>query len=260
MRVILLISSSLAFALQFIPGCDCASSLPKRGHHQHQSQINLHHTIHQEHQKSHIPFHFPRAVVENRKTPPRNLGKGQQWSEERTRKFGLDYLMDRLGLTESEIEVTNQYMDTTNLYHIYAMHLVNGIPVKNHQAAVHIKDGQVISFSTSFNTDTHLAKRSDTTIEAPNSVISTSEAAKIASDAYMTPVRDDVPILSEYIQVASGAIAFAHVVQLATDTRSRWYRVDVSATTGKLSELERIYLIVLRPSDCYIGKQGILFK
>ncbi|KAH6599340.1 hypothetical protein BASA61_002596 [Batrachochytrium salamandrivorans] len=165
-----------------------------------------------------LPFYFPESVYESIPTvvlPP------SPSSEEDDAKTATDFISKKLNLGENDFKVVNSYTDSFGISHVYGTHMVNGASVSNHQAAAHVKNGEVTFFSTSFGTEQHLAKR-DLAISAPEATLSFEEVSDFSNKAsyqvIALPRRDPTD-------------GFSGLARRSTEkpTRRRW-------TDGKVTE------------------------
>jgi extracellular elastinolytic metalloproteinase len=144
--------------------------------------------------------------------------------------YGVKYTLGQLNLEASELNTTWSYTDTANVTHIYFKHLVNGIEVSNHHAAVHIKKNHVIAFSSSFNHDkSKLYKRNQEGFK-----ISKKAAISIAVKEFKVNLRPHKPVELKYIELPNGVLSQAYVIQLK-DSRN-WLEVFVDASHGNQDE------------------------
>ncbi|KAH9275970.1 hypothetical protein BASA83_001777 [Batrachochytrium salamandrivorans] len=89
------------------------------------------------------------------------------------------------------------------------------------------------SFSSSFNTAQHLAKR-DITVSAPNATLSFAEVSSTASAHCEIPVYSEFAHVLEYVAQSDGKIVYAYKFQLRDDPLTRWIEVWCDATTGRV--------------------------
>ncbi|KAH9262777.1 hypothetical protein BASA83_013748 [Batrachochytrium salamandrivorans] len=122
-------------------------------------------------------------------------------------KTATDFISNRLSLGENDFKVVNSYTDPFGITHVYGTHMLNDVSISNHQAAAHVKNGQVTSFSTSFGTDQHLAKR-DLAVSEPKATLS--------------------------FEQSDGKIVYAYKFQLRDNPVTRWIEVWCDATTGEV--------------------------
>ncbi|KAJ3271318.1 hypothetical protein HDV01_006914, partial [Terramyces sp. JEL0728] len=143
-----------------------------------------------------------------------------------------------LGLTKDDLEIQQSYRDDAGVDHLYAVRKINGVKVDNHNANVHVKNGQVLAFSASFSgKNQSLTARS---VAATQPKVSLEDAVKVASKQLGAP-RDDFPASQVYVQVPSGKLVFAHQFQLRDDAKNKWYQVSVDAQTGQIVQTVDYY-------------------
>lgn len=65
-------------------------------------------------------------------------------------EIGKEFLLRKLGLDASSLEISHSFQDHRGIVHVYASRLIDGIPVSNHRAQVHLKNGKITSYSASF--------------------------------------------------------------------------------------------------------------
>ncbi|KAK6098027.1 hypothetical protein MT418_002097 [Batrachochytrium dendrobatidis] len=148
-------------------------------------------------------------------------------------KTGVAYLCDKLNLTPNEFKVYNNFTDSAGVTHVYGAHLVNDARVSNHQAAIHIQDGQIISYSTSFGTESHFAK-SELSVAEPKAKLTFEQVADTVSKAKGLPVYSEFKHELEYVQQADGTLVYAYKFQLRDKNVISWIQVWADADTGKL--------------------------
>ncbi|KAJ8328567.1 hypothetical protein QVD99_002957 [Batrachochytrium dendrobatidis] len=178
-----------------------------------------------------LPFHFPKSIYHN--IPYEHSSSLMASSNTDPVKTGVAYLCDKLNLSPNEFKVYNNFTDGAGVTHVYGAHLVNGVSVSNHQAAVHIQDGQIISYSASFGTKSHLAKR-ELSIAEPKAKLTFEQVADIVSKAKGLPVYSDFEHELEYVQQADGTLVYAYKFQLRDKNVISWIQVWADANTGKL--------------------------
>jgi extracellular elastinolytic metalloproteinase len=170
-----------------------------------------------------VPFWYPTPKVKTYTISP----SFAEQAPEEALTFGRQELLKELGLSESELEIQQSYRDDSGTTHIYAIRKINGIKVDNHNAAIHVKDGQVLAFSSSFAVVNNFV---DFAIDATPAV-SLDEAVTVASQQLGAP-KDSFPASMVYVQLPSGEIVLAHQFQLRDDIQSKWYQVSVDANSN----------------------------
>ncbi|KAH9269455.1 hypothetical protein BASA83_008538 [Batrachochytrium salamandrivorans] len=205
-----------------------------------------------------FPFYFPESVYES---IPHSGAPPSPSSKEDGIKTATDYISTRLNLGENDFKVVNSYTDSFGIGHVYGTHIVNGASVSNHQAAAHVKNGEVAFFSSSFGTEQHLAKR-DLAVSAPNATLSFEQASDIASTQLGIPVYSEVEPTLEYVAQSDGKVVYTYKFQLRDDPLTRWVQVWCDTTTGKAIQVsdfsnkasyEVIGLPHRDPTDGFVG-------
>ncbi|KAJ1330202.1 hypothetical protein BSLG_010800 [Batrachochytrium salamandrivorans] len=157
-----------------------------------------------------LPFHFPESVYEN---IPHSGAASSSFS-------GKD-------------DVFDSYTDAVGVTHVYGAHILNGARIANHQAAAHVKNGEVTSFSSSFGTAQHLAKR-DLAVSEPKATLDFAKASATASAQLGIPVYSESEHALEYVEQPDGKIVYAYKLQLRNNPVTKWVEVWCDATTGKV--------------------------
>ncbi|XJO71288.1 hypothetical protein BDV3_000828 [Batrachochytrium dendrobatidis] len=119
--------------------------------------------------------------------------------------FAIEFLSKLLNLDKSEFKIYNEYTDSSGTTHIYGAQITaEGARIANHQWSVNIQNNVVISYSASFGTENHIAKR-DLKVAPAESYITVEEA--IANAVKQTGVQyyADVAPTNEYIQTPDGS-------------------------------------------------------
>ncbi|KAH9273133.1 hypothetical protein BASA83_004422, partial [Batrachochytrium salamandrivorans] len=177
-----------------------------------------------------LPFHFPESVYEN---IPRSGAVSSSFSGKDDVKTATDFISKKLNLGADDFKVFNSYTDAVGVTHVYGAHILNGARIANHQAAAHVKNGQVTSFSSSFNTPQHLTKR-DLAISAPKATVDFAKASATASAQLGIPVYSEFKHALEYVEQPDGKIAYAYKFQLRNNPVTKWVEVWCDATTGRV--------------------------
>ncbi|KAH9272725.1 extracellular metalloproteinase 1 [Batrachochytrium salamandrivorans] len=177
-----------------------------------------------------LPFYFPESVYES---IPHSGAISLPSSEEDNIKTATDFISTRLNLGENDFKVVNSYTDPFGITHVYGTHMINGVGVSNHQAAAHVKNGQVTSFSTSFGTDQHFAK-GDFIVSAAEATVDFAKASATASAQLNIPVYSDFEYTLEYVEQPDGKIVYAYKFQLRNSPVTKWVEVWCDAATGKV--------------------------
>ncbi|KAH6572082.1 hypothetical protein BASA60_006854 [Batrachochytrium salamandrivorans] len=157
-----------------------------------------------------LPFHFPRSVYEN--NPYRDVTSFSS-SKEDDAKTATDYISKKLNLGADDFKVFNSFTDPSGVTHVYGAHMANGVCIANHHASVHVKNGQVTSFSSSFGTAQHFSK-SDLAVSAAKATVDFEKASATASAQLGIPVYSDFKHALEYVEQPDGKIVYAYKLQL----------------------------------------------
>jgi extracellular elastinolytic metalloproteinase len=181
-----------------------------------------------------VPFFFPQSEYETFKITPGN--SFVELSPQDIEKMGRDEVSKKTGVADDELQLKQSYEDASGVTHLYFSRLVNGTPVDNEVAAVHIKEGQIVAQSASFKASNSFV---DNVSEA-KVVVSLEEAVKVASKQLGAP-RDDFPASNVYVKIPSGQLVYAHQFQLRDDAQSKWYQVAVDAANGQVLQVVDYY-------------------
>jgi len=185
-----------------------------------------------------LPFFYPEPVHKTFDPNPA-LAKRSVPSDAEDLSLAKEELVKQLGLASVEdLQITESHRDSAGVMHVYAVEKINGVSVDNHNAAIHIQHGQVLSLSSSFAKSSK-SKRS-ITVAAPVAALSVDEATKIAEKYFGVP-RDTFPAKKVYVQIPNGDLVLAHQFQLRDDAKSKWYQVSVDTTSGKIVQAVDYY-------------------
>jgi extracellular elastinolytic metalloproteinase len=181
--------------------------------------------------KVEFPFHYSENVSFTVKTPTASAQILPALDDEIVAQ-GKEHLMKILGLNKDELEITRFFKSKDGVMHIYATHKINNIAVVNHDAAVHILNGEIIAESASFTGDS----LDSSLISESTSIISLEEAVKIASKEYDLP-RDEFPAKYAYVEIPGNKIVYVHQFQLRDDKKQQWMEVSVDARSGQIVQV-----------------------
>ncbi|KAH6576920.1 hypothetical protein BASA60_004322 [Batrachochytrium salamandrivorans] len=145
----------------------------------------------------------------------------------------LPFHFPNLSMRTSLTVVFDSYTDAVGVTHVYGAHILNGARIANHQAAAHVKNGEVTSFSSSFGTAQHLAKR-DLAVSEPKATLDFEKASATASAQLGIPVYSESEHTLEYVEQPDGKIVYAYKLQLRNNPVTKWVEVWCDATTGKV--------------------------
>ncbi|KAH6592536.1 hypothetical protein BASA50_007986, partial [Batrachochytrium salamandrivorans] len=177
-----------------------------------------------------LPFHFPRSVYEN--NPYRDVTSFSS-SKKDDAKTATDYISKKLNLGADDFKVFNSFTDPSGVTHVYGAHMANGVCIANHHASVHVKNGQVTSFSSSFGTAQHFSK-SDLAVSAAKATVDFEKASATASAQLGIPVYSDFKHALEYVEQPDGKIVYAYKLQLRNTPVTKWVQVWCHADTGRV--------------------------
>ncbi|KAH6562120.1 hypothetical protein BASA62_009387 [Batrachochytrium salamandrivorans] len=177
-----------------------------------------------------LPFHFPESVYEN---TPYISAVSFSFSETDDVKTATDYISNKLNLGESDFKVFNSFTDPSGVTHVYGAHMVNGARIANHHASVHVKNGQVTYFSSSFGTDQHFSKR-DLIISEAKATLDFEQVSATASTQLDIPVHSEFEHVLEYVEQPDGKVVYAYKFQLCNNPATKWVQVWSDATTGRV--------------------------
>ncbi|KAH6581382.1 hypothetical protein BASA61_009076 [Batrachochytrium salamandrivorans] len=177
-----------------------------------------------------LPFHFSESVYES------ILYDGDISSflfKEDDVKIATDYIYNKLNLGAGDFKVFDSFTDSAGVTHVYGAHMVNDIRIANHQASAHVKNGQVVSFSSSFGTAQHFSKR-DLIISEPKATVDFDRASATASAQLDIPVYSEFEHALEYVEQPDGNVVYAYKLQLRNNPLTKWVQVWCDATTGEV--------------------------
>ncbi|KAJ1336868.1 hypothetical protein BSLG_010825 [Batrachochytrium salamandrivorans] len=177
-----------------------------------------------------FPFYFPESVYEN---IPHSDAVSSSFSKKDDVKTATDFISKKLNLGANDFKVFNSYTDYAGISHVYGAHILNGARIANHQAAAHVKNGQVTFFSSSFGTSQHFDKR-DLIISEPKATLDFAKASATASAQLGIPVDSEFEHALEYVEQPDGKIVYAYKLQLRNNPVTKWVEVWCDATTGKV--------------------------
>ncbi|KAH6567208.1 hypothetical protein BASA62_006228 [Batrachochytrium salamandrivorans] len=167
------------------------------------------------------------------RTLPHSGAVSSSFSEKDDVKTATDYISNKLNLGTNDFKVFDSFTDTAGVTHVYGSHMVNDVRIANHQAAAHVKNGQVTSFSSSFGTARHFSKR-DLAVSEAKATLDFEGASATASAQLGIPVYSEFEHALEYVEQPDGKIAYAYKLQLRNNPVTKWVQVWCDATTGKV--------------------------
>ncbi|KAH6562812.1 hypothetical protein BASA60_010987 [Batrachochytrium salamandrivorans] len=213
---------ALTLVLALVSSAAIASPAVNNAHKNAVASLNPSSTV--------LPFHFPESVYEN---TPYSGAASLSLSKEDEVKTATDYISNKLNLGADDFKVFNSFTDAAGVTHVYGAHMVNGARISNHQASAHVKNGEVTSFSSSFGTAQHLAKR-DLAVSEAKATVDFEKASATASAQLGVPVYSKFEHVLEYVEQPDGKIVYAYKFQLRNDPATKWVQVWSDAATGKV--------------------------
>ncbi|TPX58132.1 hypothetical protein PhCBS80983_g03330 [Powellomyces hirtus] len=147
----------------------------------------------------------------------------------------LAYIAGQSGFNTGDFEISNDYIGSNGLRHIYVRRAISGIAVANQVANVAINDGKIFSFGSNLPAKTSFRG----SVEEPANGSSAADAIQIAERASGLKANPDalaVPF-QRYIETAENELKYVWTVQVKSapaDTKLQWYEVDVAVATGEI--------------------------
>ena len=195
-----------------------------------------------------VPFYYPENVSFVTKAPSGDSLVAT--TEEQDVEFGTKQIMKSVGVTAADLEITRSFRSADGVTHIYALHKINGVPVLNHDVAIHVLNGEVIAQSASFNNNEDSLVGS---VSAAIPFITLEKAVETASAIYSLS-RDDFPASNAYLELPDKSVVYVHNFQLKDNDKQEWIQVSVDAQTGEVVRVvdyvnESSYNVVKLPKN-----------
>lgn len=133
----------------------------------------------------------------------------------------ISIIAGHLGVLETDLVVASYFTDVFENTHVYLDRTLNGISIKNHNAAVHFKGNQVSSYSCSFNSKPILADANTRFTKRDER-----KAIKFTEDAFGAK-QDNSQAYYSYLEIADGSISFVYRFQIWNISKSIWYLVSI---------------------------------
>ncbi|KAJ3316918.1 hypothetical protein HDV06_002625 [Boothiomyces sp. JEL0866] len=177
---------------------------------------------------------------------------------------GLGYLTSTLNINQDQFQVSHSYSSKNGLSHLHGVHMVNGVPVDNHNAGIHLMNGEPVCMYSSFN-QLQLAPNTTLDLTTPtitslqffdlslkvvnlfasgNSVTVKDAVAKISLDDAVHSAelelgikRDQVDHKMVYVETPDKVLVYAYQFQLRDDPTQQWVQVSVDSETGNIVQL-----------------------
>jgi Zn-dependent metalloprotease len=125
-----------------------------------------------------LPFVYPESVVETNNLAQNASFGSVVLSSTQTASLATSSLAKALNIDESELKLISQFTDAAGVSHVYVDRLINNVPVANQNAAVHIKNGAVTSYSSSFHAKANNLRPVE--VKKPEVIVSLEDAVKTA--------------------------------------------------------------------------------
>lgn len=176
-----------------------------------------------------MPFYYPESIV----TVKNMFGSAlRPLAIDEKIALAKKTLVNGLNITDRELQVMHYFIDRVGVTHVYVDRLINNVPIANQNAIVHIKNGLVASYSSSFRLNSRASNFMPAVrVKEPTIVVSLAQATRNARSQLGAP-RDGTNATLAYVQVPSGELVYAHQFQLRDDAKVKWYQVSVDAHNG----------------------------
>ncbi|KAH6573813.1 hypothetical protein BASA62_002745 [Batrachochytrium salamandrivorans] len=140
---------------------------------------------------------------------------------------------ESLNLGADDFKVFDSYTDAAGVTHVYGAHMLNGARIANHQAAAHVKNGQVTSFSSSFGTTPALCQTGSCNICTRSHSGLCKGVCYCFRPTGVSPFTLNLKHALEYVEQPDGKIVYAYKFQLRNNPVTKWVEVWCDATTGE---------------------------
>nr|KAJ3410021.1 hypothetical protein HK105_003011 [Polyrhizophydium stewartii] len=177
---------------------------------------------------SKLPFHFPTSHTET--VPSSGRSHLGAVSETKAVSIATDFLTGKLGLAAGEFQAESHFTDHRGIVHVYGAQFKNGVRIANHQAAAHVKNGEVVTFSSSFGATSQFTKPK---VPAATAKLTGEQAAAKAAASVGIPYFKDFGTAAEYVNTGSGVV-YAYKLQLRNLAKAEWVQVWADANTGEV--------------------------
>lgn len=152
-----------------------------------------------------------------------------------------------------DVKLDNDYTDTFGVRHFYFTRVSNGIAVLNQNAAVHIKNSEVVYYSSSFQLSSRFTEPSSpklrrglsntanglrTPISGSSNILCEQEAIA-AAEHILGIAKDESPVTLNFVEIPN-EVVYAYTFQLKG--RDKWFQVSVNAITGIAYDLNKVNL------------------
>ena len=174
-----------------------------------------------------LPFHYPPSNVVH----PVYLHLPTSFVKVSDSQIALSALEAQYGIAKTDMRVISHFKDSYGVSHVYVDRMIVGVSVKNHNAAVHIKDGVILSITSSIPKLSKKDLIDCAQYSELEPVVLLEEAVKIAETKLGAP-KDTVTASLAFIEIPGGSLVFAHQFQLRDDKTSKFYHVSVDSKNG----------------------------
>ncbi|KAH6901886.1 metalloprotease [Coprinopsis sp. MPI-PUGE-AT-0042] len=138
------------------------------------------------------------------------------------------FVASKLNIDADTVEISSEYTSDIGTRHVYLRQIFNGIAVSNAAASVILKDGKVVSFSSSFITPPALSS-------------SRSSRPSVDLEPHLSSVEEQLdakslgkPTRLEYVAKGDGSLSLAHVIQVGNESTGQFLEAFVDASNGEL--------------------------
>ncbi|KAJ3144283.1 Fungalysin/Thermolysin Extracellular metalloproteinase 5 [Geranomyces variabilis] len=147
------------------------------------------------------------------------------------RQAALAYIAGRAGVSVADLEVTDDYVGSNGLRHLYVERLVGGKRVSNQVANASIKDGKIFSFGSTIGGTPVNKTNFSGAARAINA-----DAAQAAAEKAFGLVRNEIAPFQRLVETSENVVEPAWAVQVTSGKGQslQWLEVDVSVSTGKI--------------------------
>ena len=201
-----------------------------------------------------LPYFYPPSNVQTTQSVSIPSTSYAALTDDQIASLAIATLVKELGVSTAELKIASQFKDAYKVTHVYVDKLMGGVIVKNHNAAVHIKNGVVASFSSSFiksqpkvtegassaSSVTDSSPIVTAEIATPQIIVNLNEAVKTA-ETKLGVKKDSFEANLAYLEIPGGSVVYVHQFQLRDDKASKWYRVSVDSKNGQIVQIVDYY-------------------
>lgn len=185
-----------------------------------------------------LPFYYPPNGSHLWKGPTFShasepVTDNSTWSPEIQALIGTRFLLSQLGISSQNLSRTSSLTDAFGTTHLYFIHTIQGIPVVNHDCAVHVQKGLVVAWASAFSYRNSSITSSK--IRSPYASFPSESAVSLAREQLPnTELVPDAPFGLAYVEIPDGTIAYAYHMELRDDSRATWFKVYLDAQSGQI--------------------------